>query len=52
MLKTLGTKLAKLKKSIVKVGDSKKKHDNRAELVGRDEIDDNEVQNNEVGKKN
>ena len=51
MVKILSTKSAKPRKDIVGVGDnSKKKHRSRVELVGKYEVDDNEVFDNEVVK--
>ena len=51
MLKTLNTKSTKPRKTVIGVGSGREKHDNKVELVGKDEIDDNEVKDNDVGKK-
>ena len=51
MLKTSNTKSAKLRKGIIGVSNSRKEYSNRAEPVGKDKIDDSEVEDNEVRKK-
>ena len=50
MLKTLSSKLAKLKKGVVGISDGKKKYSERVEPVGSNEIDNSKVGNNEVRK--
>ena len=49
MLKTSTIELVEPMKGILRVGNSKKKHNNRAQLVGRDEFGNNEIDKNEVG---
>ena len=51
MLKTLSTKSIMPWKSISGVNNNRKKHGNRIKLVGRDEIDNGEIRNDEIRKK-
>ena len=51
MLKTLNIKLIEPWKGIVRVSGSKKEHSDRVEPVSKNKIDDNEIRDNEVGKK-
>ena len=51
MLKTLNTESMELKKDVIRVGGGRKKNDDRAKPVGKDEINNNKGSDNEVRKK-